>query len=82
MRKKNLMRKRLPEDAAAITDEQRAKWVKEFEDITKELEDRINEHAKEAKPCPYPFPEDDGTAKDCINKGHCGCILNREEAKP
>ena len=25
------------------------------------------------KPCPYPIPGDDGTAKDCVSKGHCGC---------
>jgi len=23
--------------------------------------------------CPYPFPEDNGTAKQCIDRGHCGC---------
>lgn len=23
--------------------------------------------------CPYPLPGDNGTVKDCISKGHCGC---------
>lgn len=37
---------------------------------------------EETRPCPYPLPEDDGTAKDCISKGHCGCILSDDkEAK-
>jgi hypothetical protein len=27
----------------------------------------------ETRPCPYPLLQDDGTAKDCINKDHCGC---------
>ena len=52
---------------------------------TDRSEDLAQRMMEEGKPCPCPFPEDDGTAKDCINKGHCGCILNREgtgEAKP
>jgi hypothetical protein len=24
-------------------------------------------------PCPYPIKGDDGTATDCIDKGHCAC---------
>jgi hypothetical protein len=24
-------------------------------------------------PCPYPITGDDGTAKQCIERGHCGC---------
>lgn len=23
--------------------------------------------------CPHAFPEDDGTAKQCVERGHCGC---------
>jgi hypothetical protein len=23
--------------------------------------------------CPYPIKGDDGTAQDCIDKGHCAC---------
>lgn len=26
--------------------------------------------------CPRPFPEDDGTQKDCNAKGNCGCVYN------
>lgn len=25
------------------------------------------------RPCPRPFKEDDGSATDCVRKGHCGC---------
>ena len=27
--------------------------------------------------CPYPICDDDGTVKDCIKNGHCGCDENQ-----
>jgi len=31
--------------------------------------------------CPYPIHGDDGSAKDCVRKGHCGCD-EREKCNP
>jgi|GEM_PF-4786918 len=29
--------------------------------------------------CPYPFMGDDGTERQCIERGHCGCTVQDEQ---
>lgn len=39
----------------------------------RELSAALAEPSTTAAPCPLPIGDDDGTAKQCIDRGHCGC---------
>ena len=61
------------------TDKENIKWFQKMLSVAlarmieNELAELLEPVVKAARPCPYPLPDDDGTAKDCISKDHCGC---------
>lgn len=48
-------------------------WLrKENNKLYKQVNSLSKKIKKETK-CPYPIKGDNGTAQDCIKKGHCAC---------
>ena len=62
-----------PKDAPRVWRYAPNEWCRQF------FEQRAKMSVKPT-PCPYPITGDDGTAKQCIERGHCGCDEAEKQA--